>query len=289
MFTEEDAKKVLEEILPSDLCRNKKERDNLNLSPKEIDSLYQIVIDCEELFFYRVVSNEIRSELNNKMSIVLSDDEINALCQIIKEDDSKIEVKDLCEKIKNVIKTKFSDDEYDKDIKIICQIVKGYRDKTITYSWKDWKKQLNKVVKICLKFNNVPQLGKGGRNDKGAIPTSPNKMPWLIKQVLFYAYADCCINRIKVTDKVVTATDILDELDSKGLTLSHNFFSRTERAVNDYVSLKTYVEPKAPFNYNGKKYGCLLNSVSSLTADERKHILAVINSLVNGDLTEIWW
>lgn len=47
MVTEEDAKKVLEEILPSSLCRAKKERDNAALSKSEINKLYQIVLDCE--------------------------------------------------------------------------------------------------------------------------------------------------------------------------------------------------------------------------------------------------
>ena len=47
MVTEEDAKKVLEEILPSSLCRAKKERDNAALSKSEINKLYQIVLNCE--------------------------------------------------------------------------------------------------------------------------------------------------------------------------------------------------------------------------------------------------
>ena len=195
MVTEEDAKKVLEEILPSSLCRAKKERDNAALSKSEINKLYQIVLDCEN--------------------------SANA------------------------------------------------------YTWQDWQKGLNKIASISKKFNNAPQQVKGARNNSGNLPTNPNKMPWLIKQVLFYTYADCCINDIKVTNKVVTATDILDELKSKGLTLSHNFFSRTERTVNDYVSLETYVEPKAPFNYNGQKHGGLGYALGHLVYQAGKHDLFV--------------
>ena len=195
MVTLEEAQVTLEEILPSSLCRAKKERENTALSMSEINKLYQIVLDCE--------------------------------------------------------------------------------NSTSSYTWQNWKKGLDKIASIGKKFNNAPQLGKGGRNNKGAIPTSPNKMPWLIKQVLFYAYADCVVNNIMINGKVVTATDILDELDSKGLTLSHNFFSRTERAVNDYVSLETYVEPKAPFNYNGQKHGCLGYALGHLVYQAGKHDLFV--------------
>lgn len=195
MVTLEEAKVTLEEILPSDLCRAKSERNNIALSKSEINKLYQIVLDCEN--------------------------SANA------------------------------------------------------YTWQDWQKGLNKIASIGKKFNNAPQQVKGARNDSGVIPTSPKKMPWLIKQILFYAYADCCINNIKVSDKVVTATDILDELDSKGLTLSHNFFSRTERAVNDYVSLETYVEPEAPYNYNGQKHGCLGYALGHLVYQAGKHDLFV--------------
>ena len=46
---QEDAKKVLEEILPSDLCRNKKERDNLNLSPKEFIQRYTHELEYPEI------------------------------------------------------------------------------------------------------------------------------------------------------------------------------------------------------------------------------------------------
>lgn len=195
MVTLEEAKVTLEEVLPSSLCRAKKERDNTALSKSEINKLYQIVLDCEN--------------------------SANA------------------------------------------------------YTWQDWQKGLNKIASIGKKFNNAPQQVKGARNNSGILPTNPNKMPWLVKQVLFYVYADCCINDIIVNGKVVTATDILDELDSKGLTLSHNFFSRTERAVNDYVSLETYVEPKAPFNYNGQKHGCLGYALGHLVYQAGKHDLFV--------------
>lgn len=195
MVTLEETKVTLEEILPSRLCRAKKERDNTALSKSEINKLYQIVLDCE--------------------------------------------------------------------------------NSTSSYTWQDWKKGLDKIASIGKKFNNAPQQVKDARNNSVILPTNPNKMPWLIKQVLFYAYADCCINDIKVTNKVVTATDIRDELKLKGLTLSHNFFSRTERAVNDYVSLETYVEPKAPFGYNGQKYRCLGYALGHLVYQAGKHDLFV--------------
>lgn len=47
MITLKEAKVTLEEVLPSSLCRAKKERDNVALSKSEINKLYQIVLDCE--------------------------------------------------------------------------------------------------------------------------------------------------------------------------------------------------------------------------------------------------
>lgn len=64
-----------------------------------------------------------------------------------------------------------------------------------------------------------------------------------------------------------------------------------QKAFIRELLIKLYSGNRDAFIEDFEKYVAkvtLLNSVSLLTADERKHILAVINSLVNGDLTRIW-
>lgn len=87
-------------------------------------------------------------------------------------------------------------------------------------------------------------------------------------------------------------------------SLLENSFSKDSaiRAINNKIVhnqkvflrellFKLYGGDRDTFMYDLEYYVSkitLLDSISTLTADERKHILAVINSIVNGDLTDIW-
>ena len=88
----------------------------------------------------------------------------------------------------------------------------------------------------------------------------------------------------EILNKDIDAKEAIDTIDEKILY--------NQKAFIRELLIKLYNDDRDAFIEDYEKYVTkvtLLNSVSSLTADERKHILAVINSLVNGDLTRIWW
>lgn len=88
----------------------------------------------------------------------------------------------------------------------------------------------------------------------------------------------------EILNKDIDAKEAIDTINEKILY--------NQKAFIRELLIKLYNDDRDAFIEDFEKYVAkvtLLNSVSSLTADERKHILAVINSLVNGDLTEIWW
>lgn len=73
------------------------------------------------------------------------------------------------------------------------------------------------------------------------------KMPSVIKQVLFYTGVACKIN------KMASLEELHKFIESSGLNISHNFFSRL--GVSAYVDMLLYKQPKMPFNYAGQKHG----------------------------------
>lgn len=88
----------------------------------------------------------------------------------------------------------------------------------------------------------------------------------------------------EILSKKIDAKEAIDTIDEKILYNQEAFIRE--------LLIKLYNDDRDAFIEDYEKYVTkvtLLNSVSSLTADERKHILAVINSLVNGDLVQIWW
>lgn len=73
------------------------------------------------------------------------------------------------------------------------------------------------------------------------------KMPSVIKQVLFYTGVACKIN------KMASLEELHKFIESNGLNISHNFFSKI--GVSAYVDMLLYRQPKMLFNYAGQKHG----------------------------------
>ncbi len=217
MFTEEDAKKVLEEILPSSLCRAKKVKTNAELTSDEIAILYQIVLDCEN-------SEEVYKWENEK------DESGNYLVN-----------------------------------------------------------ELDKIATIYMRFNNVEKNKIKVVNPKKTdmIPASPNAIPWLVKQLLFYIYLYCVKHDVKMiktrtykrnnvvhTKEVyarVGTDNILAYLREKGIKISHNFFSRMNSSAINLYNTKQNIQPELPYKYMGQKNKNLAFALNNIVNQAGKY------------------
>ena len=167
------------------------------------------------------------------------------------------------------------------EIAILYQIVLDCENSTNSYTWEKLCIELDKIATIYIRFNNVETNKIKAVNPKKTdkIPASPNSIPWLVKQVLFYIYIYCIKHDVKMEKEVykkiswsrVTSSDILAYLKGKGIKISHNFFSRTKSSARNLYDTKEYKQPELPCNYMGQKRDQLAFAISNLVNQAGRH------------------
>lgn len=123
------------------------------------------------------------------------------------------------------------------DIAILCDYVYKFDSKDEKFDWKGT--ELDKVTDVIKRFKE--------KYDRKGIPVA---MPFLIKQVLFYLALACYFNK-NDNSPLAVQRNILEELNKRGVELSHNFFTRLN--VTSYINTIEYNQPKLPFGYAGQK------------------------------------
>lgn len=90
------------------------------------------------------------------------------------------------------------------EIAILYQIVLDCENSTSSYTWEELCIELDKISTIYIRFNNVETNKIKAVNPKKTdkIPASPNAIPWLVKQVLFYIYIYCIKHDVKMKKEV---------------------------------------------------------------------------------------
>ena len=107
-----------------------------------------------------------------------------------------------------------------------------------------WDTVLDNVADIIKKHGYVKTAQYKANNSSGKIALHPEALPFLIRQVLLLAAVS--------TKDVENQTEVLKELEKRGVSLSHNFFSRRDMTPVNFVNMKSYEQPKDYlFNYNG--------------------------------------
>lgn len=144
--------------------------------------------------------------------------------------------------------------------KLLLQIVTDFEAQNEKY---DYRSALDSIAKIMLRYNNVSQeVVKDGKTTKIAI--QPKTLPFLIKQVLFYMAVACKIYGL------CTQAAILDELENRGISISHNFFSS-----------KMPVTPVAYINMKTKKYLLTPNNFDSvLSIGDAQNVMSLPTNYV---------
>lgn len=176
------------------------------------------------------------------------------------------------------------------EIAILYQIVLDCENSISSYTWEELCIELDKISTIYIRFNNVETNKVKVVNPKKSdeIPASPNAIPWLVKQVLFYIYIYCIKHDVKMiktrhykrnnvvhTKEVyarVGTDNILDYLKKeKRIKISHNFFSRTKSSARNLYDTKEYKQPELPCNYMGQKRDQLAFAISNLVNQAGRH------------------
>ena len=94
---------------------------------------------------------------------------------------------------------------------------------------------------------------------KGMIKPNPDRLPILIKQVIFYLAV------FVIDKKFGDQKKVLDDLmNLYGVSFSHNFFSRYETSPQDYIYFRNYKQPELVTNYMGQKHGDLAVAINNL-------------------------
>lgn len=128
----------------------------------------------------------------------------------------------------------------DKEIEILCQFVSDFESLDEQF---DWRSRISDITSIANRLQTKQTVK--ANNKAGKIPKTPDAMPFLIRQVLFYLGVACSVY------KLASQAEILRVLKYNGLNLSHNFYSGMH--VTDYVNMHLYKQPEMLFPYLGQK------------------------------------
>ncbi|MFW5630878.1 MAG: hypothetical protein ACOCNB_08865 [Acetivibrio ethanolgignens] len=143
--------------------------------------------------------------------------------------------------------SKLSNKEIDK----LCQFVSDFDSLEEQF---DWRSEISNITSIACRLQTKETVKAD--NKAGSIPKTPDAMPFLIRQVLFYLGVACSFYEL------APQAEILKVLKENGLNLSHNFYSRMR--VTDYVNMQKYKQPKMLFPYLGQKHNELGVAVKNL-------------------------
>jgi len=90
-------------------------------------------------------------------------------------------------------------------------------------------------------------------------------LPFLLKQVIFCLTVHC-LEYNKMNQK-----GVIDSLNAKGVSISHNFFSREEHTPGKYLLMSRYKAPKSVISYMGAKKNGLGIAIKNLTYQAGKY------------------